>query len=151
MKCSKGSGLGKASTTPFRRLGIAEPSLAFSPRHPQAARPIFCAARPTLTSHPSPFTTPFASTAQLLCTSHSMVLMKRKYLLPDPTSFETPLLPTTLTIALDEEDNAVLVRQLGAGGVIGQGDEAVLDEAWGMARERMRVLRGVLEDAEEER
>lgn len=80
-----------------------------------------------------------------------MVLMKRKYLLPDPTSFETPLLPTTLTIALDEEDNAVLVRQLGAGGVIGQGDEAVLDEAWGMARERMRVLRGVLEDAEEER
>jgi exosome complex component RRP43 len=77
------------------------------------------------------------------------MLTRRKHLLPDPTSFETPLLATTLTIALDEDDTAVLVRQLGAGGVIGKEGEEVLDEAWDAALTRVRALRQVLEEAEE--
>ncbi len=55
------------------------------------------------------------------------------HLLPDPTSFETPLLPTTITIALDEDDRGCLVRHEGLGGITGLSGQAVIGEAWGLA------------------
>jgi len=64
----------------------------------------------------------------------------RTHLLPDPTSFETPLLPTILTIALDENDRGCLVRHEGLGGIAGMSGEQVIGEAWGMAEERIREL-----------
>jgi exosome complex component RRP43 len=70
-----------------------------------------------------------------------------KNLLPDPSSFETPLLSTTITIALDEEGTACLVRQEGLGGVVGRTGKEVLGEAWGAAEERCRALREVLKES----
>ncbi|WVQ63059.1 uncharacterized protein L199_001210 [Kwoniella botswanensis] len=77
--------------------------------------------------------------------SCSFGIFDSTYLLPDPTSYETPLLPTTLTIALDEHNQACLIRQEGLGGTKGKSGERVLGEGWSMAEERVRVLRGILE------
>jgi len=53
------------------------------------------------------------------------------HLLPDPTSFETPLLPTTITIALDEDDRGCLVRHEGLGGITGlSGQSSVKHGVW---------------------
>ncbi|KAK8850343.1 hypothetical protein IAR55_004261 [Kwoniella newhampshirensis] len=78
--------------------------------------------------------------------SCSYGIFESTHLLPDPTSFETRLLPTTLTIALDESDHACLIRQEGLGGVLGASGERVIGEAWGMAEERAKELRELLED-----
>ncbi|WVW81134.1 hypothetical protein I302_103125 [Kwoniella bestiolae CBS 10118] len=77
--------------------------------------------------------------------SCSFGIFESTHLLPDPTSYETPLLPTTLIIALDESNHACLIRQEGLGGIKGKSGERVLGEAWSMAEERVRVLRGILE------
>ncbi|WWD20524.1 hypothetical protein CI109_105000 [Kwoniella shandongensis] len=78
--------------------------------------------------------------------SCSYGIFESTHLLPDPTSFETSLLPTTVTIALDEKDHACLIRQEGLGGVVGASGERVIGEAWGMAEERVRELREFLAD-----
>ncbi|KAI9633658.1 ribosomal protein S5 domain 2-type protein [Dioszegia hungarica] len=74
-------------------------------------------------------------------------IFQSKTLLPDPSSFETPLLPTTITIALDEEGTACLVRQEGLGGVVGKTGKEVLGDAWGAAEDRCRALREVLKES----
>ncbi|UOH79807.1 hypothetical protein LQV05_000818 [Cryptococcus neoformans] len=68
----------------------------------------------------------------------------------NPTSFETPLLPTTLTIALDQDGQAALVRQEGLGGLRkrGKSGKEVVDEAWGLSERRVEVLRRALDEAE---
>lgn len=71
----------------------------------------------------------------------------RTHLLPDPTAFETPLLPTTITIALDERNQAALVRQEGLGGVVGTSAPALLERAWTQAEERIRLLRDILQES----
>lgn len=71
----------------------------------------------------------------------------RTYLLPDPTAFEQPLLPTTITIALDEEGRAATVRQEGLGGVVGKSGSELLDEAWAAAEGRVKELRQILEES----
>jgi exosome complex component RRP43 len=68
----------------------------------------------------------------------------RKTLLPDPSSFETPLLPTTITVALDEEGTVCLVRQQGLGGVVGRAGQEVIGDAWRAAEVRCRALREIL-------
>lgn len=68
-------------------------------------------------------------------------------MLPDPTTFETPLLPTTLTIALDERSRGCLVRHEGLGGVTGKSGEKVISEAWAAAEERVKELRSILEES----
>jgi exosome complex component RRP43 len=76
-----------------------------------------------------------------------MRLMNRSYFLPDPTALETPLLPTTVVIALDEKDKACLVRQDGMGGLKGKGGEDILGEAWKAAEGRVRELRSILDES----
>ncbi|WVQ85775.1 hypothetical protein IAT38_007942 [Cryptococcus sp. DSM 104549] len=76
-------------------------------------------------------------------------IFQSTHLLPDPTAFETPLLRPALTIALDEQDNACLVRQEGLGGVVGASGEQVVGEAWGLAEERAKELRELLEESVE--
>ena len=66
-------------------------------------------------------------------------------MLPDPTSFETPLVPTTITIALDEQERGCLVRQEGLGGLIGKSGSQVITEAWVMSEKRIRDLRKLLD------
>lgn len=67
-------------------------------------------------------------------------------------SFETPLLPTTLTIALDEGGQAALVRQEGLGGLRkgggGKNGKEVVDEAWELSERRVEILRSALDQAE---
>ncbi|WVR08433.1 hypothetical protein IAU60_005488 [Kwoniella sp. DSM 27419] len=76
--------------------------------------------------------------------SCSFGVFESAHLLSDPTAYETPLLPTTITIALDEDNVASLIRQEGLGGVVGKSGERVLGEAWILAEERVRELRAVL-------
>lgn len=71
----------------------------------------------------------------------------RSYFLPDPTALETPLLPTTVVIALDEKNKACLVRQDGMGGMKGHKGEQVIGEAWGAAESRVRELRSILNES----
>ena len=68
-------------------------------------------------------------------------------MLPDPTAFETPLLATTMSVALDESGTACAVRQEGLGGVPGKSGADVLDDAWATAEGRVRELRAVLNEA----
>lgn len=82
----------------------------------------------------------------------------RQHLLPDPTAFETPLIDTTITIALDSEDGSSssakgkapkirLVRQNGLGGLGGkQGmtGMALLGQCIGVAKERVKAMSEVL-------
>lgn len=68
-------------------------------------------------------------------------------MLPDPTAFESPLLMTNITIALDEQNHAALVRQEGLGGVIGTSSQALLDQAWAQAEQRIQKLRQILNDS----
>lgn len=70
-----------------------------------------------------------------------------KTLLPDPSSFETPLLPTTITIALDEDEKACLIRQEGLGGVVGKAGQEVISDAWEAAVVRCRTLREILKES----
>jgi exosome complex RNA-binding protein Rrp42 (RNase PH superfamily) len=74
-------------------------------------------------------------------------LISRSYFLPDPTALETPLLPTTVVIALDEKDKACLVRQDGMGGLKEKGGEDILGEAWKAAAKRARELRSILDES----
>ncbi|ORX41213.1 ribosomal protein S5 domain 2-type protein [Kockovaella imperatae] len=78
--------------------------------------------------------------------SCSFGIFKSAYLLPDPSSFEAPLIHTTLTIALDEENRACLVRHEGLGGTDTKSGQDVLDEAWSIAEERVREIRRLLDD-----
>lgn len=83
--------------------------------------------------------------------------MCSQYLLPDPSSFESPLLSTTITIAYDilpllsasstTESTAdssklklKLVRQNGLGGLKGQSGIDVLGRSLEMARRRVMEL-----------
>lgn len=68
-------------------------------------------------------------------------------MLPDPTAFETPLLSTTISIALDQGGQACAVRQEGLGGVTGTSGDDVLSDAWTAAEERVRALRSILDEA----
>jgi exosome complex RNA-binding protein Rrp42 (RNase PH superfamily) len=77
-------------------------------------------------------------------------LTPRTHILPDPTAFETPLLPTIITIALDESGKANLVRQEGLGGIKGISGEKVVASVWDMAETRVRELRRVLNEDEGE-
>ncbi|WRT70494.1 uncharacterized protein IL334_007492 [Kwoniella shivajii] len=79
--------------------------------------------------------------------SCSFGIFDSTHVLPDPTSYESPLLPTSITIALDEENEACLVRQEGLGGVVGKSGERVLGEAWTIAEERSKELRRILEES----
>ncbi|KAK1922907.1 ribosomal protein S5 domain 2-type protein [Papiliotrema laurentii] len=79
--------------------------------------------------------------------SCSFGIFRSSYLLPDPTSFEAPLLPTTLTIALDEQSRGYLVRNEGLGGVTGQSGEKIVAEAWALAEKRAKELREILQDS----
>jgi exosome complex component RRP43 len=74
-------------------------------------------------------------------------LMSRTYILPDPTTFETPLLPTTLTIALDERNRGCLVRHEGLGGVTGKNGAKVISEVWAAAEERVKQLRDISQES----
>jgi len=78
-----------------------------------------------------------------------------KYLLPDPSAFELPLCPTSITIALDTVDprsrsgetvepKIRLVRQEGLGGYAGKTGIEVLGECIGAAKARVRELSGQL-------
>lgn len=73
----------------------------------------------------------------------------RSYFLPDPTALETPLLPTSVIIALDEEGRACLLRLEGMGGLKEKGvnGEEMLGKAWMAAEGRCRELRRVLDDS----
>jgi len=71
----------------------------------------------------------------------------RTHLLPDPTSFESPLLPTTLTIAFDEDGRGCLIRHEGLGGITGISGERVIGDAWSMAKDRVRELRNIITNA----
>lgn len=51
-----------------------------------------------------------------------LFLLFRSRILADPTSFEEPLLDTTLTVILDEQGSLIQVTQLGVGGASEQGD-----------------------------
>ena len=73
--------------------------------------------------------------------------MSRSYFLPDPTALETPLLPTTVIIALDEDGKASMVRQEGLGGMKDLRGEEILGKAWTAAEGRCRELRKVLDEA----
>ncbi|OCF34454.1 exosome complex component RRP43 [Kwoniella heveanensis BCC8398] len=81
--------------------------------------------------------------------SCSFGIFESTHLLPDPTAYETPLLPTTITVALDSEDVGVtcLIRQEGLGGTVGKSGERVLGEAWNAAEARVRELRAVLDES----
>ncbi|WWC92051.1 uncharacterized protein L201_007005 [Kwoniella dendrophila CBS 6074] len=79
--------------------------------------------------------------------SCSFGIFSSTHLLPDPTSYETPLLPTTISIALDEDNEACLIRQEGLGGIQGKSGERVLGEAWNLAEERITELREILEES----
>jgi exosome complex component RRP43 len=74
--------------------------------------------------------------------------VSRQNLLPDPTAFEIPLVPTTITIALDEKGQGCMIRHEGLGGISGKSGAGVLSEAWGLAERRVRELREILEDEE---
>lgn len=76
-----------------------------------------------------------------------LVLIIRTFFLPDPTALETPLLPTTLVIALDEGNKACLVRHEGKGGMNGQTGERVIDQAWSAAEERIKEIRRILDES----
>jgi exosome complex component RRP43 len=80
-----------------------------------------------------------------------------EHLLPDPTAFETPLLDTTITIALDSEDAGSstqasgpkirLVRQNGLGGLGGKQSTtgmALLGNCLGVAKARVKAMSEVL-------
>ena len=81
-----------------------------------------------------------------------------EHLLPDPTAFETPLIDTTITIALDSENTSSsstqgkstkirLVRQNGLGGLGGKQSMtgiALLGHCIGVAKERVKAMSGVL-------
>jgi exosome complex RNA-binding protein Rrp42 (RNase PH superfamily) len=75
------------------------------------------------------------------------ILTIRSHFLPDPTALETPLLPTTVVIALDEKNKACLVRQDGMGGMKGCKGEQVIGEAWVAAEKRVRELRSILDES----
>jgi exosome complex component RRP43 len=77
------------------------------------------------------------------------MLTSRTHVLPDPTAFESPLLPTTITIALDEAGQARLVRQEGLGGVTGLGGDQVICQVWGEAEKRVKELRQILDESVE--
>ena len=62
-------------------------------------------------------------------------------MLADPTSFEEPLLDTTLSIAVDEGGGLVSVSQLGLGVV---GSQDVLPHCISAARERCSELMELL-------
>ncbi|WVQ95737.1 hypothetical protein IAU59_002836 [Kwoniella sp. CBS 9459] len=83
--------------------------------------------------------------------SCSFGVFESTHLLPDPTAYETPLLPTIITIALDSEEEGVtcLVRQEGLGGTLGKSGERVLGEAWSAAEGRVRELRAALDESTE--
>ncbi|WVO17612.1 hypothetical protein L204_105309 [Cryptococcus depauperatus] len=80
----------------------------------------------------------------------SVGIFQGTHLLTDPTSFETPLLDTTICIALDESCRAALIRHEGLGGLskskLGGEMNAneVLDEVWELAEMRCRELRRLL-------
>ncbi|TXT13061.1 hypothetical protein VHUM_01462 [Vanrija humicola] len=78
----------------------------------------------------------------------SFGIFQSTYLLPDPTAFESDLLPTTITIALDERGRGCGVRHEGLGGTSGRSGASVLDEAWEAAAAHVGELRAVL-DAQE--
>ena len=86
---------------------------------------------------------PCSSLGAVFCTE--ILTCLRTHLLPDPTSFETPLLGTTMTVALDELNRGCLVRHEGLGGVRGKSGEKIVGEAWNMAEDRIKVLRAILE------
>jgi exosome complex component RRP43 len=50
-------------------------------------------------------------------------------------------------IALDETNKACLVRHEGQGGMKGQTGEAVIDQAWGAAEERIKEIRTILDES----
>ncbi|WWC65487.1 uncharacterized protein I303_108105 [Kwoniella dejecticola CBS 10117] len=79
--------------------------------------------------------------------SCSFGIFDSTHLLPDPSSYESPLLPTTISIALDEDNNACLIRQEGLGGTQGKTGERVLGEAWTIAEGRIKELREILEES----
>ncbi|WVF68114.1 hypothetical protein IAT40_002877 [Kwoniella sp. CBS 6097] len=81
--------------------------------------------------------------------SCSFGIFESTHLLPDPTAYETPLLPTGITIALDSDKEGVtcLVRQEGLGGTVGKSGERVLGEAWSAAEGRVKELRAVLDES----
>ncbi|WWC72340.1 uncharacterized protein I206_106302 [Kwoniella pini CBS 10737] len=79
--------------------------------------------------------------------SCSFGIFDSTHLLPDPTSYESPLLPTTISIALDEKNQACLIRQEGLGGTQGKSGERVLGETWSLAEERIKELREILQDS----
>ena len=60
-------------------------------------------------------------TRELICTLVDvyLCLLFRLRILADPTSFEEPLLDTTVTVILDEQGDLIQVTHLGVGG---QGD-----------------------------
>lgn len=74
-------------------------------------------------------------------------LQVRTHFLPDPTALETPLLPTTIVIALDEDGRACVIRQEGMGGQKGKNAETLLSQAWVEAEKRCKELRRVLDEA----
>ncbi|KAG7531945.1 hypothetical protein FFLO_04013 [Filobasidium floriforme] len=84
-------------------------------------------------------------------------IFDNKYLLPDPSAFELPLCPTTITIAIDSTDPTSsskskskstkaaeprirLVRQEGMGGYAGKAGIEVVGECIGAAKARVREL-----------
>jgi exosome complex component RRP43 len=81
-----------------------------------------------------------------------------KYLLPDPSAFESPLCPSTITIALDTTDPSRpstkptepkirLIRQTGLGGYAGKTGFEVLGECIGESKNRIKELGKVLYNA----
>lgn len=71
-------------------------------------------------------------------------------LLPDPSAFEEPLCPTTITVALDSTPSEKpakirLVRQTGLGGYAGKAGMEVLGECIGEAKRRVKELRGLMD------
>lgn len=65
-------------------------------------------------------------------------MLCRTHILADPSSFEEPLLDTTVSVVLDEHGNFVSVNQLGLG--LPYTDKDVLGHCTAIARERSSLL-----------
>ena len=70
-------------------------------------------------------------------TVHALTIVFRSHILADPTSFEEPLLDTSISVIVDEHNELISVSQLGLGST--QSQDALL-ECIAAAKKRSEAL-----------